>query len=243
MARIRAVLFDIDGTLLDSNDAHAHAWLDCLRGHGRNVPFELVRSKIGMGGDKLLPQVAGLDAESVEGRAISDRRTMIMKAHYLPDVGPFHGSRVLVDRVRSRGLTCAAVSSASGDEIAELLSAAGVADLMDFVVSGDDADRSKPDPDLVAIALDRVGVSASEAIMIGDTPYDIQAATRAGVGSIALRCGGGWSDRDFAGALAIYDDPADLSSKLDSSPITVERESDAPPPLKMRARRAVMRGI
>src|SRR6478609_6346855 len=117
MARIRAVLFDIDGTLLDSNDAHAHAWLDSLRGHGRNVPFEKVLAHI------------GIDHESVEGLSIAERRSVIFKAHYLPDLGPFHGARVLVDRLRSRGLVCAAVSSASADDIADLLRAAGVADL------------------------------------------------------------------------------------------------------------------
>src|SRR4051794_8635084 len=133
MARIRAVLFDIDGTLLDSNDAHAHAWLDSLRGHGRNVPFEHVRSKIGMGGDKLLPAVAGVEHDSVEGVTIAERRGVIFKAHYLPDLGPTHGARVLVDRLRSRGLVCAAVSSSSGNDVADLLRAAGVADLFDIV--------------------------------------------------------------------------------------------------------------
>jgi phosphoglycolate phosphatase-like HAD superfamily hydrolase len=241
--RIRAVLFDIDGTLLDSNDAHAHAWLDSLRGHGRNVPYELVRSKIGMGGDKLLAEVAGIDHESVDGRSIADRRVMILKAHYLSDVGPFHGSRVLVDRLRSRGLTCAAVSSARRDDVADLLRAAGVADLMEVVVSADDAERSKPDPDLVEIALDRVGVTASEAILIGDTPYDIDAARRAGVAAIALRCGGGWTDRQLAGAIAIYDDPADLSAQLDSSPLALDRDSEPPPMMSPRVRRVAMRGI
>ncbi|HVH47826.1 MAG TPA: HAD family hydrolase [Labilithrix sp.] len=240
MTRIRAVLFDIDGTLLDSNDAHAHAWLDSLRGHGRSVPFELVRSKIGMGGDKLLAEVAGVDHASAFGLSIQERRAAIMKAHYLPDLGPFHGSRVLVDRLRSRGLTCAAVSSASADDIADLLRAAGVADLMDVIVSADDADKSKPDPDLVDIALDRVGVTAPEALMIGDTPYDIEAGARANVAVVALRCGGGWSDRDLAGAIAIYDDPADLSSQLDRSPLALDRESDPPPPPRMRARRVAI---
>jgi len=241
MARIRAVLFDIDGTLLDSNDAHAHAWLDSLRGHGRNVPFELVRSKIGMGGDKLLPEVAGIDPDSVEGRSISERRSVIFKAHYLPDLGPFHGARVLVDRLRSRGLVCAAVTSSSAEDIADLLRAAGVADLIDVVVSADDADRSKPDPDLVQIALDRIGVTPAEALLIGDTPYDIAAGERAGVPVVALRCGGGWTDRDLAEAIAIYDDPADLSSQLDRSALALDRESDPPSTLaKMRARRVAV---
>lgn len=240
MARIRAVLFDIDGTLLDSNDAHAHAWLDSLRGHGRNVPYELVRSKIGMGGDKLLAEVAGIDHDSVEGRSIRERRAMILKAHYLPDVGPFHGARVLVDRLRSRGLCCVAVSSASAEDVQDLLRAAGVADLMDLVISADDADRSKPDPDLVETALDRIGVTPAEALMIGDTPYDIKAGARAGVPVVAFRCGG-WSDRDLRGAIAIYDDPADLSSQLDRSPLALDRESDPPPtPMKVRARRVAL---
>jgi beta-phosphoglucomutase-like phosphatase (HAD superfamily) len=142
---VRAVLFDIDGTLLDSNDAHAHAWLDALHGHGRSVPFEVVRSKIGMGGDKLLRALAGVDAESVEGRSISQRRIAIFKAYYLPDLGPLPGARVLVDRVRSRGLTCVAVTSSRRDELADLLREAAVADLMDAAVTADDVDASKPD--------------------------------------------------------------------------------------------------
>jgi HAD superfamily hydrolase (TIGR01509 family) len=237
--RIRAVLFDIDGTLLDSNDAHAHAWLDSLRGHGRNVPYDHVRSRIGMGGDKLLREVADIDHDSLLGQSITDRRSLILKAHYLPDVGPFHGARVLVDRLRSRGLICAVVSSATKEDIAELLRVAGVADLIDTVISADDADRSKPDPDLVQVALERIGVSPAEAIMIGDTPYDIEAADRAGVSVIALRCGGGFTDRDFKGAVAIFDDPADLSSNLDDSPLALDRASDPPPaPTRLKPQRA-----
>src|SRR4051812_35880248 len=101
MSRIRAVLFDIDGTLLDSNDAHAHAWLDALRGHGRDVPFDLVRSKIGMGGDKMLRDLAHVDEDSPMGRSINERRLAIFKAHYLADLGPLPGARALVDRLRS----------------------------------------------------------------------------------------------------------------------------------------------
>lgn len=225
MTRIRAVFFDIDGTLLDSNDAHAHAWLDALRGHGKNVPFEVLRSKIGMGGDKLLREVAGIDHESVEGRLISERRAAVFKGHYLADLGPFAGARVLVDRLRSRGLVCAAVTSSKATDAADLLRASGVADLMDYVVTMDDAEASKPEPDLVDIALDRTGVSPDEAILIGDTPYDVEAGNRAGVGVIAFRCGG-WKDADLEGALAIYDGPADLSAHLDELPLL--RGSDVP---------------
>jgi HAD superfamily hydrolase (TIGR01509 family) len=216
MARVRAVLFDIDGTLLDSNDAHAHAWLDALRGHGKNVPFDLVRSKIGMGGDKLLLEVAGIEDESIEGRSITERRIAILKAHYLPDIGPFPGTRALVDRLRSRGLICAAVTSAKAADVADLLRVAAVADLIDPVITADDADNSKPDPDLVQVAVERLGLATNECVMVGDTPYDIEAASRAGVASIAFRTGG-WTDKDLRGAIAIYDGPGDLSSKLDDS--------------------------
>lgn len=243
MARIRAVLFDIDGTLIDSNDAHAHAWLDALRGHGKSVPFELVRSKIGMAGDRLLFDVAGVEQGSVDGRSIEERRVAILKAHYLEDVGPFPGARALVDRLRSRGLICAVVTSAKAADVADLLRIAAVADLMDPVITSDDADRGKPEPDLVAIAVERLGLTAGECVFIGDTPYDVAAAAGAGVATIAFRSGG-WKDEHLEGAIAIYDGPADLASHLDESPIMrgieeSELRSLRRPPM----RRAPMRGM
>lgn len=242
MARIRAVLFDIDGTLLESNDAHAHAWVEALRGHGHEVPFDMVRSKIGMGGDKLLADVARIDQESELGKAVTSVRAEILKARYLADLGPFHGARMLVDMLQSRGLLCVAVSSASADDIADLLRAAGVADLMDDIICADDADRSKPDPDLVRIAIDRLGVEPDEAVMLGDTPYDIEAAHKCGVSTIALRCGGWWTDEALRGAIAIFDDPADLAARLDKSPLALDRESMPPPsPMKVRTRRVAER--
>jgi HAD superfamily hydrolase (TIGR01509 family) len=240
MARIRAVFFDIDGTLLDSNDAHAHAWLDALRGHGRDVPFDLVRSKIGMGGDKLLKALADIDDESIEGKSINERRVAIFKAHYLPDLGPLPGARALVDRLRSRGLTCVTVTSANSAELSDLLREAAVADLMDEIVTSDDVDRSKPDPDVVHAALEKVKLEPDEVIMIGDTPYDVIAATRAGVPIIAMRSGG-WKDSDLRGAIAIYDSPADLVANLGESPFALGVDEPMRP--LMRARRVAMRGM
>jgi HAD superfamily hydrolase (TIGR01509 family) len=233
MARIRAVLFDVDGTLLDSNDAHAHAWLDALRGHGKDVPFDLVRSKIGKGGDKLLMEVAGIDDKSLEGKLLSERRIAVFKAHYLPDLGPTPGGRSLVERLRSRGLARAVVTSAKSDELADLLREAAVANLFDVLITADDAENSKPDPDLVTAALEKLGVGPREAVMIGDTPYDIAAAARAGVSTIALRCGG-WKDRDLDGAIAIYDHPADLLSRIDQSPLALGVEDAMPTPPSSR---------
>jgi beta-phosphoglucomutase-like phosphatase (HAD superfamily) len=205
MARLRAVLFDIDGTLLDSNDAHAYAWLDSLRGHGKSVPFDLVRSKIGMGSARLLAEVAQIDHDSVEGRSITERRGAILKGYYLPDLGAFEGARTLVTRLKSRGLSCAAVSSSSTtDEMNALLRVACVADLIECVVSSDDH-RSEPDRDLIEIALTKIGVSADEAVIIGDTRSDIEAGACAGVPVIALRCGGS-NDRQLRDAIAISRD-------------------------------------
>lgn len=227
MARIRGVLFDIDGTLLDSNEAHAHAWLDALRGHGIDVPYDLMRSKIGMGGDKLLMDVAGIDSESTQGKLITERRIAVFKALYLPDIGPLPGARSLVERLRNRGLKRAVVTSAGATELADLLREAGVANLFDVEVGGDDASASKPDPDLVKLALDKLAVGPREAVMIGDTPYDIAAAARAGVSTIAFRSGG-WKDADLDGAIAIYDHPQDLISRIEQSPLALGVEDTLP---------------
>lgn len=236
MARLRAVLFDVDGTLLDSNDAHAHAWLDALRGQGFNVPFDLVRSKIGMGGDKLLLEVAGIDDESVVGKLVNERRSAVMKAFYLPDLGPTPGARSLVQRLKSRGLECLVVTSSSKEDLADLLRAGAVADLLTEAITSDDADKSKPSPDLVQAALDKLGMGPRDVVMLGDTPYDVTAADRTGVSTIALRSGG-WSDRDLDGAIAIYDDPADLLAHLDESPIALGVDDAMPEPRSRRRRR------
>lgn len=239
MARIRAVLFDVDGTLIDSNDAHAHAWLDALRGHGIDVPLEQLRSKIGMGGDKLLMEIAGIDHASTEGRLINARRIAVFKALYLPDLGPLPGARTLVERLRTRGLRRAVVTSAAGAELADLLRAAAVANLFDVEITSDDADESKPDPDLVKAALDKLEVGPRETVLLGDTPYDIASAARAGVSTIAFRTGG-WKDRDLDGAIAIYDHPQDLLSRIEQSPLAlgVDDVMPAPPTRRSRTRRS-----
>jgi HAD superfamily hydrolase (TIGR01509 family) len=186
-----------------------------------------VRSKIGMGGDKLLMELAGIDIDSVEGKLLSERRVALFKAYYLPDLGPTPGARALVERLRSRGFKTVVVTSATADEIADLTREAAVAGLFDQIVTSDDADASKPDPDLVQAALEKLGVGPREAVMIGDTPYDITSAARAGVSTIALRSGG-WKDRDLASAIAIYDHPADLMSHLDASPLVMGVDDEMP---------------
>lgn len=217
---IRAVLFDIDGTLVDSNQAHADAWIKAFSEFGVSVDPIEVRRSIGMGGDKLMPAVSGLDEDSPLGSKIADRRGQIFQNEFLPTLTPLPGSADLVAAVKERGLRAVAASSASKEDLLALLDIAGAKSLLDDWTSSDDADESKPAPDIVEAALQRAGVAAAEAVMIGDTPYDVAAARKAGVRVIAFRSGG-WLDPDLTGAIEIYDGPGDLLARLDRSLLAV----------------------
>lgn len=219
MARpYKAVLFDVDGTLVDSNDAHADAWVKAFSKHGVNVDWHKVRRCIGMGGDKLMPEVSDLDEESPQGSQIAGDRGAIFKNEFLPRITALRHARALVAALKDRGYTLVAASSARQQELVPLLKIAGAESLMDAATSSDDAEASKPEPDIVLSALARANTSAAEAIMVGDTPYDVEAATRAGVAIIGFRSGG-WGDADLAGAIAVYDGPWDLLARLESSPL------------------------
>ncbi len=218
MTHIHAVIFDVDGTLVDSNDAQARSWVDALKEFGYSVPYEKVRPLIGMGGDKVLPETIGVQKDSEKGKQISKRRSEIFKEKYLPNVKPFPDAQKLLDRMRERGLKLAIATSAQPDELRPLLQIVGAADLIEDKTTARDVKSSKPDPDVMQVALKRVGYPPNEVVMIGDTPYDIEAARKVGVGTIAFRCGG-WSDSDLAGAIAMYNDPADLLAHYDSSPL------------------------
>jgi HAD superfamily hydrolase (TIGR01509 family) len=214
----RCALLDVDGTLIDSNHAHAASWVETAAEMGFDVPLERVRPLIGMGGDKLIPELFGVEADSRQGKAMSARRLEIFRQRYLPAITPFPEVRRLVERLRRDGLTLVIATSAKGDELTDLLKVAGVGDLIDETTTSSDAESSKPDPDIIEAALRRGGCPARGAIMLGDTPYDVEAAGRAGVPIIALRCGG-WDDAALRGALAIYDDPAQLLREYDRSPL------------------------
>ncbi|HVF88735.1 MAG TPA: HAD family hydrolase [Blastocatellia bacterium] len=215
---VRGAILDVDGTLVDSNDAHARAWVEALAEHGIAAEFEKTRRLIGMGGDNLLPEIAGIEEDTPRGKQISERRGEIFKEKYLPSIKPLPGSRELLKRMKEEGLKLVVASSAKEDELKPLLEIAGATDLIEEKTSSDDAENSKPDPDIIHAALDSAGLSAEESIMLGDTPYDIDAARKAGVSVIALRSGG-WKDDELTGAVAVYDDPADLLAHYDESPL------------------------
>lgn len=207
--RLEAVLFDIDGTLIDSNRAHAQSWTQALHEHGIVVEVESIRRLVGMGGDKLLPLVARVSEESSVGRAIAKRKKAIFGA-LLPDLEPTPGARHLVAYLREQHVDVVIATSADDRETSQLLERAGVDDLIPQRASKDDAERSKPDPDIVRAALARSRARPETSVMVGDTPYDIEAARRSGTGAFALRCGGYWTDTALEAADGIFDDPAAL---------------------------------
>ena len=205
---VRGVLLDIDGTLLDSNEAHAAAFTDALAEERLDVAFSRVRPLIGMGTDKLLPKL-GVNAKSKTGERVARRKKEIFRERYLPQIQPFRGARDLLAYMRKEGLARVVATSASEDEVHDLLHAAHIDDLIERETSSSDANASKPDPDILEAAIRKSNLDRRELVMLGDTPYDVEAALRAGVRIIALRCGR-HSDDDLMGAVEIYDDPRDL---------------------------------
>ena len=218
---LKAVLLDIDGTLVLSNDAHAQAWVEAFAAYGYDVPFEKVRPLIGMGGDQVLPKmVPGLNDEEGDGKAIAEKRKELIIERFGPTLAPTKGARELILRMQEAGLHLLIATSATSQELSVLLKAAQVDDLLnkDEAATSSDAEASKPAPDIVEAALSKLKMEPSEVLMIADTPYDIQSAKGAGVGMIAVRCGG-FDDEQLKDALAIYDDPADLLAHYSSSPL------------------------
>lgn len=214
---LQAVILDVDGTLILSNDAHAQAWVEAFAAYGYEVPFENVRPLIGMGGDQVIPKmVPGLSSEEGDGKAISERRKELMLNRFGPTLAPAKGARELLLHMQQEGLQLIVASSATHEELSVLLKAAQVDDLLHEVTASGDAESSKPAPDIVEAALSKLNMEPSQVVMLADTPYDIQAASGCDVGVIAVRCGG-FDDSQLAGALAIYDDPADLLAHYDSS--------------------------
>lgn len=224
VAKTKAVIFDVDGTLIDSVDFHARAWQEILRKYGREVSFEDMRSQIGKGGDQLLPVFLPPEQVARQGKEIERERGELFKREYLPLVKPFPRVRELFARLRDDGKRIALASSAKGDELATYKRLTGVEPFLDTETSSDDADKSKPAPDIFLAALQRLGrVDRHDVMVVGDTPYDAEAAGKAGLRTIGVLCGGFPREKlEAAGCVAIYRDPADLLGHYDSSPLQAE---------------------
>ncbi|WP_428663835.1 HAD family hydrolase [Reyranella sp.] len=213
-----AVIFDVDGTLLDSVDLHAKAWVDAFSDYGHRVSFDDVRRQIGKGGDQLLPVFLNPGEIEASGEALQAHRGDILKRRYLPLMKPFAGVRLLLERVHDAGIQVALASSANRDELNSYKKILDIVDLIDVETSADDAERSKPHPDIFqAVAKRLEGTSRRHMIAIGDTPYDAEAAGKADIATIGVLCGG-WAEDELrqAGCIAIYKDPADLLASFDS---------------------------
>ncbi|WP_206107724.1 HAD family hydrolase [Paludisphaera rhizosphaerae] len=220
MLPFEGVLFDVDGTLIDSNDAHAEAWLRAFDAHGYKVTFPEIRERIGKGGDKMVMELVGLKEDDPTAMAINEDRADFFLEQLVPTLHGFPAARDLIQRMKEDGLRIGVASSAKTDELKALLKIARIADLIEAQTSSDDAENSKPDPDIVVAAVEKLGLPADRVVMLGDTPYDVQAAARAGVAVIAVRSGG-WEAEELAGAIAVYNDVADLFDNYDESPLGV----------------------
>lgn len=213
------MLLDIDGTLLDSNDAHAKSWIEVFARHGKPITFEQVRPLIGLGSGRLLSDLLELDEDDPFAQRLLNERRELFLGRHLSHLKPMPGARALVERLMSENIRVVVATSAGQEELHALLRQAGVDDLIELATTADDVQQSKPDPEVVVAGVRKAGVALIDATMVGDTPYDIEAARAAGIGVIALRCGGGWNDAALAHADAIYDNPNDLLRQWHASPI------------------------
>jgi HAD superfamily hydrolase (TIGR01549 family) len=214
----KAAIFDLDGTLLDSVDLHAIAWQEAMIEFGHDVSFEQARSQIGKGGDKLIPVFLSADEQRDHGKELEEWRGNRFKTEYMPLVRPFSAVPDLLRRVRDAGLQIAVASSAKKDEVDRYLDIARIADMVDLTTCSDDVKESKPAPDIFEIVLKKLNVKGADAVAIGDTPYDAEAAGKAKITTIGVLCGGFTeSSLRQAGCVEIYPGPAALFARFANS--------------------------
>lgn len=217
---IRAVIFDLDGTLVDSNELHVLAWQETFRHFGKEIPLERLREQIGKGGDQYLPVFLNEQEMREFGAQADEYRGEIFKKKYLSQVRPFPKVRELFERVRAEGRKIALASSGKEDEVRHYEKIAKIEGMVDGMTTADQVAQSKPKADVFIAALRILGVQPGEAIAIGDTPYDVAAAKKIELPVIGLLCGGFPEQalRD-EGAVAIFRDPADLLERYYQSPL------------------------
>lgn len=215
----KAAIFDIDGTLVDSVDLHAKAWQETFRHFGKEVPFESVRQQIGKGGDQLMPVFLSKEELERRGKEIESYRKELFQREYLPQVRAFPHVRDLFLRLKQDGYEIALASSAKGEELSTYKRISKIEDLVATETSSDDADQSKPEPDIFLAALGRLGeIERSRVTVVGDTPYDAEAAGKAGLRTIGVLAGGFPREELLAaGCIAIFRDAADLLRGYDTS--------------------------
>ena len=213
----RAALLDVDGTLIDSNYHHALAWSRAFRRSGIVLPLWRIHRHVGMGGDQLLPALLGERVAEERGEEIRDARDEEYGG-LIGEVSPLEGSRDLIVDLKERGLTIVLASSSPQDEIDHYLELLDARELADAWTTDDDVKATKPEPDLVHAALEKAGTD--DAVMVGDTPWDVEAARKAGLETICVITGG-FSEQELrdAGAVVVFESVQELRQKLDSTPL------------------------
>jgi len=208
----RAVILDVDGTLVDTNYHHALCWARAFREHGIVIPLWRLHRGVGMGGDKYVEAMAGRAVEGRLGDPLRERWATLFDA-LLPEVEPLEGARELLRRLKDDGRTVVLASSSIERHLDRFLDVLGARELVDAWTTKDGVERSKPDPDLVEAALAQAGTR--DAVMVGDTPWDVEAAQRAGIGTICVLTGGfSAAELREAGAADVVESVAELDGKL-----------------------------
>ena len=221
----KAIIFDVDGTLIDSVDLHAKAWVDAFKEFGHDIAVDDVRGQIGKGGDQLMPVFLSSEELDEKGERLHQRRGEILKERYLSSIRPFPDVRALFERIRADGIRIVLASSAKGDELETYKKIADIEGLTDAETSADDVERSKPEPDIFEAAMFKLGdVGPDDVVVVGDTPYDAEAAAKAGLRTVGVLCGGFSEDSlREARCIAIYDGPTDLLDRYEGSPLAPTR--------------------
>jgi HAD superfamily hydrolase (TIGR01509 family) len=213
---VQAALLDVDGTLIDTNYHHTLAWFRAFEQHGVVLPLWRIHRAIGMGGDQLVPALVGKEADDEKGDDIRDARDSLYQ-DLIGEVEPLHGSRELISELKERGVTVVLASSSPKDELDHYLELLDARELADAWTTKDDVESTKPEPDLVNAALEKAGTG--NAVMVGDTRWDVEAAAKAGVDTACVMTGG-WSAQELheAGAVAVFESVDDLRERLDDKP-------------------------
>ena len=218
MSRVTNFIFDIDGTLVDSNELHVQSWDRAFRHFGKTFPTEALHDQIGKGSDQYLPEF--LTVEEIErfGKELDEYRSKIFREEFLPKVKPFPKVRELFDRLRHDQKRILLASSGKQKDTDHYIDLLKIDKLIEGCVSGDEVGRSKPAPDIFAACIDKFQLARNQTLVVGDTRWDVEAAGRTGLRTIAVTCGG--SDGGIlraAGAIAVYQDPADLLANYDQA--------------------------
>lgn len=210
---LSAIIFDMDGTLIDSNDLHAKAWQDAFEHFGVEIDFETVRMQIGKGGDLLVPDLLGAGQMIAFGNEIQDYRSKLFRDRYRDSIEPFPDIPKSFERLRDESIRIVIATSSNGEDLKFYIELLGVESLIDDATSKDDVETSKPAPDVFSSALDKLGTSPARTLVVGDTPYDILAAHRSCLPIAAVRCGG-FPERTLEKAELRFDDVPDLVQNL-----------------------------